>query len=130
MEGLMQFTGIVIIAFGILQIILFFKIWGMTNDVRQLKNEFMGNSDDWTLKKAILKGDKDLISKMLFNEMFFEIRELYNDSIPDTEGDKKKIFEDKIASLKNRFKKRYLKYEIDFPCNIDKIETLDDLEKI
>ena len=36
MEGLIQFTGIVIIAFGILQIILFFKIWGMTNNVKRI----------------------------------------------------------------------------------------------
>ena len=36
MEGLMQFTGIVIIAFGILQIILFFKVWGMTNNVKRI----------------------------------------------------------------------------------------------
>lgn len=32
------FTSIIIIAFGILQIILFFKVWGMTNDVRKIKN--------------------------------------------------------------------------------------------
>ena len=36
MEGLIQFTGIVIIAFGILQIILFFKVWGMTNNVKRI----------------------------------------------------------------------------------------------
>lgn len=29
---------IVMLIFGILQIILFFKIWGMTNDVKELKN--------------------------------------------------------------------------------------------
>lgn len=40
MEGLMIFTGIVMIAFGILQIILFFKIWGMTNDIREIKNKY------------------------------------------------------------------------------------------
>ena len=36
MEGLIQFTGIVMIAFGILQIILFFKVWGMTNNVKRI----------------------------------------------------------------------------------------------
>ena len=47
MEGLMTFTGIVIIAFGILQIILFFKVWGMTNDVKTMKDELVGsNSKD------------------------------------------------------------------------------------
>ena len=28
--------SIIAIVFGILQIVLFFKIWGMTNDVREL----------------------------------------------------------------------------------------------
>lgn len=40
MEGLMTFTGIVMIAFGILQIILFFKIWGMTNNIKRLTDKF------------------------------------------------------------------------------------------
>lgn len=38
MEGLLTFTGCIIIVFGILQIILFFKIWGMTNDVSRIKD--------------------------------------------------------------------------------------------
>ena len=31
------FVSIVIIVFGILQIILFFKLWGMTNDVKKIR---------------------------------------------------------------------------------------------
>lgn len=37
MEGMTLFVSIVIIVFGILQIILFFKLWGMTNDVKKNK---------------------------------------------------------------------------------------------
>lgn len=44
MEGITLFVAIVIITFGILQIILFFKIWGMTNDVKELKNLYTENS--------------------------------------------------------------------------------------
>ncbi|SDN81231.1 M penetrans paralogue family 26 [Prevotella communis] len=36
MPGWLTFIGIVMIVWGILEIILFFKIWGMTNDVRKL----------------------------------------------------------------------------------------------
>lgn len=32
-------TSIIIIVFAVLQIILFFKVWGMTNDVKDLKNK-------------------------------------------------------------------------------------------
>ena len=34
-------TTIILFIFGILQIILFFKIWGMCNDVRELKKQFV-----------------------------------------------------------------------------------------
>ena len=35
-----KFVGLIMIAWGILEIILFFKIWGMTNDVRKLTEHF------------------------------------------------------------------------------------------
>lgn len=34
---------IAIIVFGILQIILFFKIWGMTDDIREIKNKYVNS---------------------------------------------------------------------------------------
>lgn len=38
METTLNIVSIIIIIFGILQIILFFKIWGMTNNVYSIKN--------------------------------------------------------------------------------------------
>ena len=38
------FVSLIIIVFGVLQIILFFKLWGMTNDVRKLVEHFCNNS--------------------------------------------------------------------------------------
>ena len=35
------FMAIVFLVFGILQIILFFKIWGMTNNVKKIKEAFL-----------------------------------------------------------------------------------------
>lgn len=37
---------IVMLIFGILQIILFFKVWGMTNDVRSMKEQSSANSKE------------------------------------------------------------------------------------
>ncbi|MDR2950150.1 MAG: hypothetical protein LBV71_13200 [Prevotella sp.] len=33
-----SFVTAIIVVFGLLQLILFFKIWGMTNDVNKIKN--------------------------------------------------------------------------------------------
>lgn len=38
MEATLNIVSIIIIVFGILQIILFFKLWGMTNNVNEMKN--------------------------------------------------------------------------------------------
>nr|DAZ44138.1 MAG TPA: hypothetical protein [Caudoviricetes sp.] len=38
METTLNIVSIIIIVFGILQIILFFKMWGMTNNVSEMKN--------------------------------------------------------------------------------------------
>ncbi|KAA4671632.1 hypothetical protein F3B42_14415 [Bacteroides ovatus] len=46
MEGILNFISIIFIIFGILQIILFFKLWGMTNDVKELKNAYTDRSKE------------------------------------------------------------------------------------
>lgn len=35
-----EFLTIVLIVFGVLQIILFFKMWGMTNNVKEIKRKY------------------------------------------------------------------------------------------
>lgn len=71
MEGLMQFTGIVIIAFGILQIILFFKVWGMTNNVKRIWKKI--DNKDFLSNACIsyIKGDLEKTEK-LTNEAFLQ----------------------------------------------------------
>lgn len=46
MEGIMFLVSIIIIVFGILQIILFFKIWGMTNDVKKIRKAISPNKSE------------------------------------------------------------------------------------
>ena len=41
MEGISIFISILAVIWSILSIILFFKVWGMTNDVRELKEHFI-----------------------------------------------------------------------------------------
>lgn len=46
MEGITLFVSIVIIVFGILQIILFFKLWGMANDVKKIRKAISPNKSE------------------------------------------------------------------------------------
>lgn len=55
METTATIIDIALIVMGVLQIILFFKIWGMTNDVKALKNKFdsRGLGKEQLVKKLI-----------------------------------------------------------------------------
>lgn len=46
MEGMFTFVGIIVIVFGILQIILFFKLWEMTNDVKKIRKAISPNKSE------------------------------------------------------------------------------------
>lgn len=71
MEGLIRFTGIVMIAFGILQIILFFKIWGMTNNVKRIWKKI--DNKDFLSEACVsyIKGDLEETER-LANEAFLQ----------------------------------------------------------
>lgn len=48
MDTVLIISIIIGLIFGVLQIILFFKLWGMTNDVRKIKEEFFKREfDKW-----------------------------------------------------------------------------------
>lgn len=52
---------VVMLIFGILQIILFFKLWGMTNDVRRMRDLYEKRSDDlYSLTDKLLYAVKKL----------------------------------------------------------------------
>ena len=57
MTGIYAIIGIVMLVFGILQIVLFFKLWGMTNDVGQIKGLLSNLS---TQKAAAAMSSHDL----------------------------------------------------------------------
>ena len=80
------FMTIVFLVFGILQIILFFKVWGMTNNVKKIKNKLCGNdfpaedlferpdsvrdafyANTRKIDKLIYLGDKEAARRMLLS---------------------------------------------------------------
>lgn len=43
---MIDFLTIVLLIFGVLQIILFFKMWGMTNDIKEMRNKYLKDEDE------------------------------------------------------------------------------------
>ncbi len=60
----MELLAVIIFIFGVLQIILFFKLWGMTNDVRALKKHFMPEEKNEKPKYAYNLGSKVFVNSL------------------------------------------------------------------
>ena len=58
------FVYLIIIVFGILQIILFFKLWGMTNDIRKLTEHFC-NKEETPKPLTISKEEKEKATRQV-----------------------------------------------------------------
>ena len=79
-DGWIAFYGIVFLIFAVLQIILFFKVWGMTNNVKKLKQKFVEtekpDTNEYISHKVMLlhlegKDEKafDFLNHSLYNKI-------------------------------------------------------------
>lgn len=57
---MIDFLTIILLIFGVLQIILFFKVWGMTNDIKEIRNKYLKDEDE----KKIRETEYDSIPKI------------------------------------------------------------------
>lgn len=81
MENITLFASIAIIVFGVLQIILFFKLWEMTNDVKKISLKHSPSKEDELIDEAqllCLDGEKENAFKCYKQAFFISISELYN----------------------------------------------------
>lgn len=49
---MIDFLTIILLIFGLLQIILFFKVWGMTNDIKEIRNKYLKDEDENRRREA------------------------------------------------------------------------------
>ena len=60
METTLNIVSIIIIVFGILQIILFFKVWGMTNNVNEIKTMVKDYMKKYNNRPVCNKSESDI----------------------------------------------------------------------
>lgn len=84
MSSLSIIVCIIAIVFAVLEIILFFKIWGMTNDVKALRHELAPLRgkiyvDGTNFRKLLLEGNKEKLGEYLLdvfrNRIVFDAKE-------------------------------------------------------
>ena len=86
MSGWLTFLFLVMFVWGILEIILFFKIWGMTNDIKALKKDhfcetqFEGkNQMARFLRKNLVLGNKDAVKRILLQNFIDNLEHDYGE---------------------------------------------------
>ena len=83
-SGWLIFCGFIFFVWGILEIILFFKVWTMTNDVKEMKRFLLKETQfDTTsakinyLRRNLILGNKDRVKKMLLLEFINNVQNSY-----------------------------------------------------
>lgn len=143
-SGWITFYAILMFVWGILQIILFFKVWGMTDDIRALKRDYFNEKDtnnkesiDNSLKQYYLQGDLEKVKKILIKQFIDKVESDYlkmktYDYEQNEKGDyvlvsrKEKNLNVSIRSYVERLKKQYELIGEDMPEFINKMETFGD----
>ena len=132
-------SDLVILVVGILQIILFFKIWGMTNDVRALKKKFTLSPASLSaseILKESYKGNPEL-PNFLFDAVYKDMEAVWNDrtaSVYDqqtqcwVENDEA-FMAKRIQAVKDHYKELYARVNIPFPAVFDAISSAGDFGK-
>ena len=125
------FVGIVIIIFGILQIILFFKVWNMCNNVQKLTDHFLGDEEvAASFSNRIAAGD-DSVEGSIRKQLAKDIEKLCRASEGVTEEDFARINgktpEQAIADLKKKYKELFGKLNKPVPKELEKLHNIEDL---
>ncbi len=100
---MLNFISFIIVVVSVLQIVLFFKIWEMTNDVRKIKKKIDADLEiDRTdkIRIALLKGDKQKAIELLTDKLATELVRKSNEEY---------MTPDEISALKEKYAKEFLK---------------------
>lgn len=103
---MLNFISFIIVVVSVLQIVLFFKIWKMTNDVRKIKKKIDADLEiDRTdkIRIALLKGDKQKAIELLTDKLATELVRKSNEEY---------MTPDEISALKEKYAKEFLKLGI------------------
>ena len=135
MENITLFASIAIIVFGVLQIILFFKLWEMTNDVKKISLKHSPSKEDELIDEAqllCLDGEKENAFKCYKQAFFISISELYNNISQKynvaLKEDRKEIWQSNYPNIVRFFSKRMI--PTGFSLNFEEYDSFDKVDKI
>lgn len=102
-----NFILIIIIIAGVLQIVLFFKVWVMTNDVRKIREKMDADFEIDRIDKmriALLRGDKQKAIELLTDKLATELVKKSSEDNISPEG---------IKIIKEKYAEEFAKLGVD-----------------
>ena len=123
--------SITILVFAFLQIILFFKLWGMANNVKKISSKQLSFLDNKRIEEAqicLLKNESEKALDLYRQAFFMFVSDLYNKTLTDGSERKKEYWTEHYAKIVRFFTRRLQKFDnsIDFSVydTFDKVEQL------
>ena len=113
----MELIALLLIVFGVLQIILFFKLWKMTNDVNKIKNKITQPSISISIIRREIKKKNPDIANILFDSMWNALEYVYEN--------RNKYYVDYSSQI-DYFKKLYEQAGVPFPEDVAAIKSDND----
>ena len=144
LPGWLTFIGIVMIVWGILEIILFFKIWGMTDNIKALKKDHFNETEFETkagmaryLRKNLVLGNMDNVKRILLQNFIDNVEHGYGELkvqgyVKDENGNEvwtsfeEQNLKKSIHPYIENLKKQYDKIGEEMPIYIQRMETFGD----
>lgn len=127
------FIGFIAFICAVLNIILFFKIWGMTNDIRELKIDHFDPRmpEDIPQLRAYLRenyvlGDKEKVKSILIHEFLDNINSKCNSNRSPYLETSSPSMDTDITQYVNVLKKQFAKVNIEVPDSILNMKTFRD----
>lgn len=98
------------VIFGILQLVLFFKVWKMTNDLSEIKELYkFGSTRKEHIMKTVLMNDKQAIQELVCDSFVNEVIRINYTAMSE------KKFEQSIQEIIAKHERLLHKYDIEVP---------------
>ena len=147
-SGWLTFFAILIFVWGVLQIILFFKVWGMTDDIKAMKKDhfcetvFESKSQMARfLRNNLVLGNMENVKRTLLKNFIDNVEHGYGQlerygSVKDEKGAEQwvsleeKNLQESILPYVDNLRKQYEKIGEELPVYIQRMQTFNDYFKL
>lgn len=124
-------VSITILVFAFLQIILFFKLWGMANNVKKISLKQLSFLDNKRIEEAqicLLKNESEKALDLYWQAFFMFVSDLYNKTLTDGSERKKEYWTEHYAKIVRFFTRRLQNF--DNPIDFSVYDTFDKVERL